>query len=138
MTRPLAIIIGFIGKLPLAGMSLYNLHYIAGLQALGYDVHYMEWHSEPDNCYDPTKNVMTDDWYYVVHYLETVLPRFGITRERYSFIDRQDRCHGSGWGPLRDALDQADFILTLCDPTWFDELERCPRRAFIDGDPLIT
>lgn len=34
MTRPLAVVVGFIGKLPLVGMSLYNLHYIAGLQAL--------------------------------------------------------------------------------------------------------
>jgi hypothetical protein len=35
-------------------------------------------------------------------------------------------------------LDRADFVLTLADPTWFDELERCPRRAFVDGDPLFT
>jgi hypothetical protein len=28
--------------------------------------------------------------------------------------------------------------MALSDPTWFDELERCPRRAFVDGDPLFT
>jgi len=42
MTKPLAVLIGFIGKIPLAGMTLNNTHYIAGLQELGYDVHYVE------------------------------------------------------------------------------------------------
>jgi len=138
MTKPIAIVVGFIGKLPVAGMALYNLHYISGLQVLGYDVHYVERQNRPDECYDPVADVMTDDPRYALSDLQSLLPRYGITRERFSFIDREDRCHGSGWVALRAALDDADFILTLCDPTWFDELERCPRRGFVDGDPLFT
>jgi len=52
MNKPLAVVVGFIGKLPLAGMSLYNLHYIAGLQALGYEVHYVERQNKANECYD--------------------------------------------------------------------------------------
>jgi hypothetical protein len=81
---------------------------------------------------------MTDDPRYALAYLEDLLPRFGVTPGRYSFIDRQDRCQGSGWGALRAALDRADFLLTVANPTWFDELERCRRRGFVDGDPLFT
>jgi hypothetical protein len=138
MFKPLAAVVGFIGKWPVAGMSLYNLHYILGLQALGYEVHYVERQNVANECYDPDANAVSDDPRYALAYLEELLPRFGIARERYSFIDRQDRCHGCGWDGLRAALDRADFVLALADPTWFDELERCPRRGFVDGDPLFT
>lgn len=138
MGEPIAVVIGFIGKLPLAGMSLYNLHYMAGLQELGYDIHYVERQNRPLECYDPRSDTMTDDPHYALSYLENLLPNYGITRERFSFIDRENRCHGSGWRALRAALDRSDFVLTLADETWFDELERCPQRAFVDGDPLLT
>ena len=138
MTRPLAIVVGFIGKQPVAGMSLYNLHYIAGLEALGYEVHYVERQNQPEECYDPEASAFTDSPRYALGYLKKLLPRFGIPQERMSFIDREDGCHGSGWDGLTAALDRADFLLTLADPTWFPELERCPRRAFVDGDPLFT
>ena len=87
MTKPLAILVGFIGKLPFAGMSFYNLHYIGGLQALGYEVHYVECNNEPCGCYDPVADEMTDDPTYAVDYLRQVLPRFGVAKERISFID---------------------------------------------------
>jgi hypothetical protein len=138
MAKPLAVAVGFIGKLPVAGMSLYVLHYLAGLQDLGYEVHYVERQNRPDECYDPVHDVSTDDPSVALSYLRGLLPAFGIPLERISFIDRQNRCHGSGWKALCAALDEADFVLTLADPTWFDELERCRRRGFVDGDPLFT
>lgn len=138
MNKPLAIVVGFIGKLPLAGMSYYNLHYIAGLQELGYEVHYVERQNKPDDCYNPVSNTMMGDHSYALNYLENMLPRFGIKRKDFSFIDKKNSCHGSGWIALRNNLNRADFVLTLADPTWFDELERCPRRGFVDGDPLFT
>lgn len=136
--KPLAVLIGFIGKFPVAGMALYNLHYIVGLQELGYEVHYVERQNIPHECYDPSIDEFTDDPGYALRYLERVLPGFGILPDRFSFIDRGDHCHGSGWDGLRTALAHSDFALTLADKTWFDELERCPRRAFVDGDPLFT
>lgn len=138
MSKPLAIVMGFIGKLPVAGMSFYNLHYIAGLHALGYDVHYIERQNKPDEYYNPDTNAMTDQPSYALDYLKYLLPRSGITEGHFSLIDREQNCHGSDWSSLRDALNCADFLLTLCDPAWFDELERCSRRAFVDGDPLFT
>ena len=138
VAKPLAVVIGFIGKIPLAGMSLFNLHYVAGLRALGYEVHYVERQNTPYDCYDPSADAMADDPQYAVGYLSALMPRFGFTRNRFSFIDSRGRCEGSGWKSLLEALDRADFILTLCDLTWFDELEQCRRRAFVDGDPMFT
>jgi hypothetical protein len=137
--RPLAVFVGFIGKRPVAGMTLYNLHYLLGLQELGYDVHYVEQQNDAWDCYDPVTTEVTNDPTFALGYLADVMPRLaGIGKERYSFLDLEGRCHGSGREALLDALDTADFVLTVADPTWFDELERCPRRAFVDGDPLFT
>ena len=138
MVKPLAIYIGFIGKLPLAGMSLANLHVITGLQELGYDVHYVERLNRNDQCYNPISNEMTNDSGFALNYIKDFLSGYGIKRERYSFIDQKNQCHGSGWPALCSALDNAEFVMTMGDPTWFDDLERCSRRAFIDVDPLFT
>ncbi len=119
-------------------MSLWNLHYVRGLQQLGYDVHYVEKLMGPNECYDPTNNTMTDDPAYGLLYLERLLVRFGIARDRYSFVDLEGVCHGSGWKGLRAALDAAEFVLNLGHITWFDDLERCAQRAFLDSDPLFT
>lgn len=136
--KPLAILVGFIGKHPVAGMTLYNLHHILGLQALGYDVHYVERQNVPNEYYNPVTDSWSDDPSYAVGYLESALSQFGIAQGCYTLIDRHDQCHRSDWQTLRTALDRAEFVLTLADPTWFDELGRCPRRAFIDGDPMLT
>ena len=132
------IVIGAAGKLPYGGMAFYWGHHIAGLQELGYDVHYVERLDQPGEAYNPDTNEMTDDPSYAISYLANLLPRFGVPAERLSFIDRSGTCHFSGWPALCTALDSAAFVLNVGVPTWFDDLERCDRRLFIDCDPMFT
>jgi len=138
MSAPVAVVVGFAGKWPLAGLMLYNLHYLAGLAELGYEVHYVERQNGPHDYYDPRSDELTEDVTHGLAGLEAVMPEAGIGPGRFSLVDLEGECHGAGWEALRSALDRARFVLTLADPTWFDELERCPRRAFVDGDPLFT
>ena len=137
MSKPIAVLVGAIGKLPYAGVSFYYLHHLGGLLELGYDVHYVEAQNKPDEYYDPSIG-MTDDVDAAVDYLADLLPAYGVGPGRWSLVDAAGKCHGSGWPALRDTLDHADFVLTVADATWFDDLERCPRRAFVDGDPVFT
>jgi hypothetical protein len=83
-SKPRVVVAGFIGKLPYAGMSLYNLHYIDGLEALGYQVHYVERIKKPQECYNPVTRALTDDPAFAVEYLSGLVSRF-------SFIDRENR-----------------------------------------------
>ncbi len=137
MSAPVAICVGGIGKLPYGGLTMHYVHYVLGLQELGYRVHYVERQNRPLETYDPVADAMTDRPDVAVRYLAGVAERYGFA-DRWSFIDRAGACHGVGWGPLRAALDEADFLLTVVDPTWFDDLARCERRIFIDGDPMFT
>lgn len=137
-SQPTVIFCGFVGKAPVAGMALANLHVIDGFQSLGYNVHYVERLNHPLECYDPSSNSMTDDPAYAVNYLYGLLPQYGIRPDCYSFIDRDNNCHGSGWSALEKAIRKAELVLAMGDPVWFDELEGCQRRVYIDTDPLFT
>src|SRR5207244_4009453 len=95
-TKPLAVVIGAVGKLPYAGMSLYFLHYVVGLRELGYEVQYVERLNKPNECYNPTFGSMSDNPDYAVDYLGEVFAFLGFDRHKFSFIDRENRCHGSG------------------------------------------
>lgn len=117
---------------------MYFVHQILGLQDLGYEVHYVERLNKAGECYNPQTSVSSDDPGYAVEYLQNLLPSYGVPGERICFIDRQNNCHGGGWERLRSVLRNADFLLTVADPVWFDELELCARRIFIDADPLFT
>jgi hypothetical protein len=138
MARPLAVVVGFIGKSPVAGMALYNLHYILGLKELGYDVHYVERLNRADECYDPDTDTFGDDASVAVAWLRRCLAIPAVGAISWSFIDRDGTYLGAGQPALVKDIGRADFVLTLADPTWFDELGECPRRAFVDGDPLFT
>lgn len=137
-SKPIAIVVGFIVKLPLAGMSLYCLHYIRGLMELGYDVYYVERQNYADQCYDPTTRKTTNAPTYGLGYLQRVMDWIGMPPGNQTFIDLDGVCHGGGWAELRQRIRRADFILTVADATWFDELALCPNRIFIDGDPFFT
>lgn len=135
--RPHCTVVGFIAKLPIAGMALYNLHYIAGLMELGYDVHYVERQNYPGECYDPNRNESGNDPTYGLQWLQTclaLLPR----PVSWTFIDLKGGIVGTRPSTHRRRVAGSRFALTLADATWFDGLEDCPRRAFVDGDPLFT
>ena len=134
----LAVVLGSIGKLPLGGWSYALLHHLVGLQELGYRLHYVERLNRANECYDAVADAMTDDHAYALSYLESLLPAFLRPGDRWSFIDRANECHGADWDSLRTSIRGADFVLTVADPAWFDELEQCARRAFIDVDPVFT
>jgi hypothetical protein len=136
--RPLAVVIGSIGKLPYAGMSLYFLHYVAGLQQLGYSVHYVETQKRPLEYYDPRTQAMTDDLSTAITYLGNLETTFGVAPEAFTVLDRRGDAHGADRGVLRRALRQADVVLAVADRSWFEDLDLCAQRAFVDGDPMLT
>jgi hypothetical protein len=85
--KPVAVLVGFIGKYPVAGMTLYNLHHIVGLQALGYDVHYIERQNVPDEYYDP----ITDGWDILKRPCPGLTSRGGAIRSLTAETNAMDR-----------------------------------------------
>jgi hypothetical protein len=48
-------------RYPLGGMMSWVLQYLVGLQSLGHEVYFVEKSGYADSCYDPSKNLMSND-----------------------------------------------------------------------------
>jgi hypothetical protein len=136
--KPRAVLVGAIGKLPYAGVAAYYLHYVRGLQELGYEVHYVERQNKAGEYYDPVTRAMTDDVRPALSYVAGLGDQFGVAPDSCTVLDLAGAAHGLALTDLLKVIAGADFVLTVADNTWFDELSACPRRAFVDGDPMFT
>ena len=137
-SKPAAVLVGAIGKLPYAGVAAYYLHYVRGLQELGYEVHYVEQQNKSGEYYDPATRAMTDDLRPAFAYLASLSGQFGAAPDSVTLLDLAGAAHGLTRAELARVVADADVALTVADATWFDELRACSRRAFVDGDPMFT
>jgi len=75
---------GFMGQMPIAGVVWQHIHYIVGLQRLGYEVYYVEDTENP--CYDP----LTVQWGTDFTYAGKTLCKLA---EQHGFKNRWCFCH---------------------------------------------
>src|SRR5262245_13466527 len=59
--KPVAIVAGYLVGNPLGGHVLSILHYLVGLQRLGYEVVFVEHYEWAGACYNPQTNTRSDD-----------------------------------------------------------------------------
>ncbi len=133
------IMLGYMVRGPLGGMTWANLHYLMGLHSLGHQVYFLEDSDSYASCYDPERNVMDIDPSYGLKYAGAVLERVGLG-DRWAYYDE----HTSQWfGPCAERIDhicaQADLLLNRAGVNplrpW---LAQIPVRALIDVDPVFT
>jgi hypothetical protein len=134
-SRGRIVVLHFVGQMPLAGIAWQAIHYLAGLQLLGYDVWYVEDHGA--NPYDPRANSVTMDCSYNVAYLERAMARHGLAG-RWAYWDAiNDVYHGMSRDAVAALYQEADALLNLCGAARLrDEHMRCPVRVMIDTDPV--
>ncbi|HXV28424.1 MAG TPA: hypothetical protein VD913_05605, partial [bacterium] len=133
------VVLGYIVRGPLGGMSLKDLHYLTGLARLGHDVHFIEDSDNYPSCYDPLLNLTDIDPSYGLAYTDKVMNSIGLGK-RWAYFD----AHKAQWfGPCgRRAVEicqNADMAVNICgiNPlrSW---LEKIPCRVLIDEDPVFT
>lgn len=124
---------------PLAGVGFQFLHYLIGLQELGYDVYYVE--DSQRRLFDPKINDLTYDATNNVALVKPMLDRFGFG-ERWALRVRGDHAwhtHGP-WGERIDELyATADAILNVTGgQEMTDELLGIPCRLYVESDPFAS
>ena len=129
------VVVGAIGKLPYAGMTMYWLHYVRGLQELGYVVHYVERQNKPGEYYDPESRDMHDADARAAAYLDCLRNRFHCAPDSWTLVTGNGQVLGT---PLQAALAEVEVAMIVADATWLDELTDVRHRLFIDGDPMFT
>ncbi|WP_223427205.1 hypothetical protein [Tateyamaria pelophila] len=133
------IVLGYIVRLPFGGMTWHHLNYVLGLQALGYEVIFLEDSDDFDDpCYDPSIGRMTDDPAAGLRYAAEVFKRSGFG-DAWAYW----RASAQEWlGPLADRVAEeiadADILLNVSgvNPVrpWLRDI---PIRVYLDTDPAF-
>jgi hypothetical protein len=133
------IVVGsYMVRYPLGGMMSWVLQYLVGFQQLGHDVFFVEKSGYADSCYDPSRNVMSDDCSYGTATLNALLARFGM-RDRWCFVDAQENHHGLSRECVEAVFKSADLFVDMgTHGAWLPEAAETGLRVLIDGEPGFT
>ena len=125
-------------RYPLGGMMSWVLQYLVGFQRLGHDLYFVEKASYPDSCYDPSRDVMSDDCSYGTATRNSLLARFGL-EDQWCFVDAEGTYHGMAKERVEAALGSADVFVDMgTHGSWLPEAQGAGLRVLIDGEPGFT
>lgn len=135
MTRPVAIVAGYLVRYPVGGMTWVFLNWLRGLEDLGYEPVFMEAAGPQPTCYDVAAGRMTDDPSYGAAYADRVLDGM---RWWYADPDLPGGGVGMAYDEAVAALDSAAVLINIGGSCWAPEFERAPRRVLVDTDAPFT
>lgn len=133
------IILGsYMVRYPLGGMMSWVLQYLAGFQQLGHDIYFVEKSGWSSACFDPVKDVMTDDCSYGIRIVDQLLARYGLDG-RWCFVDAAGCYHGLSQNKIEQIFRSADLFIDMgTHGSWLSEAENTQLRVLIDGEPGFT
>jgi hypothetical protein len=145
MSRHLRLIVmGILGRTPLAGVAWQVLHFLEGLRRLGHDIYYIEdtggWAYHPLRTIADHESV---DAYainldYAVSHVATIMSSYGL-QDRWAYRSRVDgRIFGLSETQVCAAFQNADALINLTGSTrLFEEHMRVPVRIYLETDPVL-
>jgi hypothetical protein len=129
------LLLHFVGQMPLAGIAWQAMHYLLGLERLGYEAWYVE--DGGANPYDPRANSVSMECGYNVDYVRRVMEAHGLAG-RWAYWDAiNDAWHGLPREQVQRLYCESDALINLCGATRLrEEHMACPVRIMIDTDPV--
>ena len=139
----LVIVMGILGRTPLAGVSWQVFHFLEGFRRLGYDIYYIEdtggWAYNPlQKTYDDeSKYAHASNCQYAVNYMAKLMSWFGL-QNRWAYWSRVDsRVFGLSKTQVLQLFENADALVNLTGSTQlFEEHTRVPVRIYLETDPV--
>jgi len=135
VAKPIAIYTCYNVRYPVGGHVLAELHYIVGLQRLGYEVILieesgMEWAP----CFDPVRHEMTQDPSYGLAAQREWLRPLGL-EHNWCYVDSARQYHGISAADFRQLCRRATVLFSRAGVNWLPEFAECRTRVFVDVDP---
>jgi hypothetical protein len=125
-------------RYPLGGMMSWVLQYLVGFQRLGHDICFVEKSGYANSCYDPSRNVVSDDCSYGFATVKSLLERFGL-QDKICFVDATGRYHGLSQAEVEAFIKSADLFIDMgTHGSWLTEATSSGLRVLIDGEPGFT
>src|SRR5207253_3506707 len=85
LKRKRIVVMGFMGGMPIAGVIWQHIHYVVGLQRLGYEVYYIE--DSARLPYNPETFEVNDEFDYAAKILGRLASEFDF-KDRWAFCAR--------------------------------------------------
>jgi hypothetical protein len=139
MRRKKIIVLGYMGRIPISGMIWQHVHYIVGLQRLGFEVYYVE--DTPSWPYNPVTFDISHDISYATRTLGNVASRYGF-EGRWAYCLRHNDDFAIA-GMERDALSKlykdADCAINISGSHLIDEdLASIRHLIYVESDPGVA
>ena len=138
MKRKRIVVMGFMGSMPIAGVIWQHVHYVVGLQRLGYDVYYIE--DSARLPYNPETFEVNNEFDYAAKVLNRLAGEFDF-KNRWAFCARYLKRNPTAGLPLkkiRQLYRDADAILNICGTQEFnDDLLKSDRIIYVESDPGV-
>jgi GT2 family glycosyltransferase len=105
--NPPIVVLGMMTLHPVPGVIWQTIHYLLGLERLGYDVYYVEAHSRaPHMFHDSTARTLA--------FVDRVMRRFGLGGQwAYHALHEDGACHGMSIERLRRLYREAELVINL-------------------------
>ncbi len=134
------VVLGYVVRMPLGGMSWHYLHYVLAARQLGLEVAFLEDSGDdPWSCYDPRTGVSGRDPSYGLWYAAQVFDRLGLQDCWAYYEAHQKRWHGPLAHRAEDISVEADLALNVSGANAIRHgLEDVPVRVLVDTDPLFS
>jgi len=130
------VLLGMMTKMPVAGVVWQNVHYLIGLERLGYEAYYVEAHARtPSMLMEHEKD---DSSVRAAAFIEKVMARFAL-RGRWAFhaLHADGRCYGLSEAELRRLYESAELIVNLHGATLpLPEHSATGRLVYLETDPV--
>ncbi len=111
-SRPKILLLGMMTKMPVAGVVWQNLHYMLGLERLGYEAYYVETHARTPSMLMTHED--DDSSALAAEYIAAIMRRFGLS-DRWAFRALHDdgRCFGMSELQLEGLYRDAELLINL-------------------------
>ena len=133
------IILGsYMVRYPLGGMLSWPLQWLVGLSDRGHDVCFVEKAAYPNACFDPTRQVMSDDCRHGIAVLRQLLKPWQLDT-KFCFVDVLGDYHGMGRRSIEEAFSRADLFIDMgTHGAWLAEAATAGLRVLVELEPAFT
>jgi hypothetical protein len=132
------VVLGLLGRYPLAGIAWQLIHHLVGLQHLGFKVYYIE--DTGTAPYDPRIRSLVGDCTYSLHFIANTLQRIGM-EHAWAYRDGLvGQWYGLAEGQVQSLFGNARCVINLCGASDPATLAFQPKGKFLylETDPVIN
>ena len=135
--REKIVVLGMMTKMPVAGVVWQTMHYLVGLERLGYEVYYVEAHARTPSMF--MEREADDGSGRAAAFIAAAMERFGMAgRWAYHALHDDGRCYGMSETQVRDLYRSATLLINLHGGTMpLPEHYQTNRLVYLETDPVL-